>query len=80
MELQPKETIIIYIRKGETTPVRYVAGIRKADTTFHPVHNDIEIDTFQQAVSDPGEFYDLSEAINAASEKLKALISKAASD
>ena len=79
MDLQPKEAIIIYIRRSETNPARYMAGIRKTETAFNTANNDLEVEARQQAISELGEFDDLSEAVNAASERLKGLTSKAAS-
>jgi hypothetical protein len=71
MSLRPKEAIIIYLRRSETCPARYMAGIRKADTSFQPTHNDLQIGSFQEPIFELGEFGNLDEAINAASKKLQ---------
>ncbi len=79
MQLEPKEAIIVFIRRDETKPSRYMVGIRKAETGFHHGRNDLEVGARQKSLSELGEFNDLAQAVNAASEKLKGLTSKAAS-
>ena len=79
MHLEPKEAIILFIRRSETKPARYMVGIRKAETGFHHGRNDLEVGAHQQPLFELGEFEDLVQAINAASEKLRGLTSKAAS-
>jgi len=77
MQLKPKEAIVLFIRRGETEPARYMVGIRKAETGFDPRH-DLQVGIHQEAISVGGEFDDLTQAINTACEKLQGLGGKAA--
>ena len=78
MQLKPKEAIVLFIRRGETEPARYMVGIRKAETGFDSRH-DLQVGIHQEAISVVGvEFDDLTQAINTACEKLQGLGGKAA--
>jgi hypothetical protein len=78
MDLQPRETIILFIRRAEETRETYMVGIRKTKTSFGPGH-DVEVEAAQEQISALGKFENLAQAIGAASEKLRELTSKAAS-
>jgi hypothetical protein len=75
-DLEPKEALVVFIRRSETAPTRYMAGIRKTQTNFHPELNDLRLTGPQVSVSELGEFDDLGQAIEKACDKLRGLIAK----
>lgn len=70
-DLKPKQAIVCFVRRGEGKPVRYMAAIRKAETEFHPVRNDLQLGGFQQSISELGEFDNPVKALDALMEKLR---------
>jgi hypothetical protein len=72
-DLEPNEALILFIRKNDVTPARYMAGIRKSEIYFNPNTNDLSLDDYQDSVAVLGEFGSLDEAIDASSAKLKSL-------
>ena len=77
-DLEANEALILFIRKNDAVPPKYMAGIRKAEIYFHPNTNDLSIDDYQDSVAVLGEFRSLDEAIDASSAKLKSLRGNAA--
>ena len=77
-DLEPNEALILFIRKNEVTPARYVAGIRKADAYFSSITHDLSLSDLQESLWTSEKFDSLDAAIDASSAKLKSLRGNAA--
>ena len=78
MQLNPKEAIVLFIRRSDSEPATYMVGMRKAESEFALGTHDLRIGGMQEALSAMGKFHSLEEAIVAGARGLEQLISKAA--
>lgn len=77
-DLEPNEALILFIRKSDATPARYVAGIRKADAYFSSITHDLSLSDLQESLWASEKFDSLDAAIDASGAKLKSLCGNAA--
>jgi hypothetical protein len=73
MNLTKGSAVVLFVRRSDTEPARYMAGIRKTKSAFETSTNDLKLGA-QKSLSELGEFGTPNEAVNAASERLLELL------
>jgi hypothetical protein len=77
MQLNPKDAVVLFIRRSDSEPTNYMLGIRRAETELDGNH-DLRIVQVQESVSEVGKFDTLEEAIHTGARRLDQLVGKAA--
>jgi hypothetical protein len=76
MYLAPKDAVVVFVRRSDAEPARFMAGIRKVETEFDLGRNDLKLGAHQQSLSAVAEFDDLSEAVKAVGKRLTELFNQ----
>ena len=77
MQLNPKDAVVLFIRRSDSEPTSYMVGIRRAETEFDGNH-DIRIVQVQKSVSEIGTFDTFEGAALAGAKGLERLIDQQA--